>query len=87
MPVVKVDEKGRIQLPKGLRHELGIKARQSLVVQKQGDLLTVGRVGKIGKADVKNDPLLRDIILHPLKGKVKITKEFLDKLEEEQWSS
>ncbi len=83
MPVVKVDEKGRIQLPKGLRHELGIKARQSLVVQRQGELLTISRVGKV---NAKEDPLLKDIILRPVRTKVKVTKELLDKLEQEQWS-
>ena len=83
MPVVKVDEKGRIQLPKGLRHELDIKARQSLVVQKQGELLTVSKVGKV---NAKEDPLLKDIMLRPIKTKTKVTRELLDKLEQEQWS-
>lgn len=81
MPVVKVDEKGRIQLPKGLRHELGIKARQSLVVLKQGELLTVGRVGK---ANAKEDPLLREFTRHPLRGG-KLSKKMLDEIEDTMW--
>lgn len=84
MPVVKLDEKGRIQLPTELRKELHLKAREPLLVRKHGEMLTVSR---IKKPDPKEDPLLRDIISHPLKSKVKVTKDLLDKLEEEQWSS
>ena len=84
MPVVKVDEKGRIQLPKALRHELHLKPRQSLNVQKQGEVPTVSKVGNM---NLNEDPLLKDIIHHPLKSKIRITKSLLNRLEEKQWSS
>ncbi len=83
MPVVKVDEKGRIQLPKVMRHELRLKPRQPMIVQKQGDIIMVSKVGKM---NAEEDPLLRDIVSHPLRSKVRITKKLLDKLEQEQWS-
>ncbi len=44
------------------------------------------RLTKAKELDPAKDPLLRDILLHPSKSKVKITKKLLDKLEEEQWS-
>lgn len=81
MPVVKVDEKGRIQLPKVLRHELGLKVRQSLVVQRQGELLTVS---KVGRTNSKDDPLLREFIQRPLRGG-KLSKKMLDEIEDTMW--
>ncbi len=83
MPIVKMDDRGRIQLPKELRKELRLRARQPLVVRREGEEL---RLTKAKELDPAKDPLLRDILLHPLKSKVKITKKLLDKLEEEQWS-
>ncbi len=83
MPVVKLDEKGRIQLPKTFRKELHLRPRQPLVVKKQGELLTVSKVTKVSPNE---DPLLRDIILNPLKSKKKVTKELLEELKDEMWS-
>jgi len=83
MPIVKLDEKGRVQLPKELRTEMRLKAHQPLVVRKQGEQILMTRTGSI---DPGKDPLLNDILVHPLHSKVKVTKKLLDKLEEEQWS-
>lgn len=83
MPIVKMDDRGRIQVPKELRKELRLRAREPLVVRREGEEL---RLTKAKELDPAKDPLLRDILLHPLKSKVKITKKLLDKLEEEQWS-
>ena len=84
MSIVKVDNKGRVQLPKNLRMEFKLKSGQSLLLRKKGEGVLLSKVTRL---DPHTDPLLRDILLHPLKSKVKVTKELLDKLEEEQWSS
>jgi len=83
MVLVKMDEKGRIQLPKLVREKLHIRPRQSfrLDVRKQELILSAP------KFSPSSDPLLKELTERPLKLKnVKLTKELLDKLEEEQWS-
>lgn len=35
------------------------------------------------KPDVKDDPLLHDILINPIRSKVKVTKKLPDKLEDE----
>ena len=86
MPVVKIDEKGRIQLPRELRNELHLRPKQPVVVRKQGDVLTVSRMSKSVRMDSKEDPLLRDIIHRPLKSGKRITTEILENMETDQWS-
>lgn len=44
-------------------------------------------IRRVGKIVPRNDPLLRDIVLHSLRSKVKIPRDLLEKLEEEQWFS
>ena len=83
MAVVKMDEKGRIQLPSTLRAELKLKPRQPLVVRKEGEHLLVKKAEKIEPND---DPLLRDILINPGHSKVKVTKKLLNKLRDELWS-
>lgn len=83
MAIVKMDEKGRIQVPSGLRAELKLKVRQPLLVTRQGEGIVVKKVSRV---EPMQDPLLRDFILRPLKSKVKVTKKLLDQMEEEQWS-
>jgi hypothetical protein len=62
---------------------LKLKPKQPLVVT-----LEAGRVSvlKAGRPTPETDPLLRDILINPLRSKTKLTKALLDKLEEEQWS-
>lgn len=83
MAIVRIDDKGRIQLPKQLRTEMRLKAHEPLVARKQGEHILMTRAADLNPA---NDPLLNDILVHPLHSKVKVTKKLLEKLEEEQWS-
>lgn len=83
MAIVKMDEKGRIQLPHEVRDAWKLRAKQQLVVTLEGDRASVK---KLAKPTPETDPLLRDILLRPLRSKRKVTKALLDKLEEEQWS-
>ena len=81
--IVKIDEKGRIQLPREFRTGLKLRPRQSLMIRQQDDEILVS---KVRKRDPSKDPLLNDIMLRPLKSKVRITKTLLNKLKKEQWS-
>lgn len=83
MPIVKMDEKGRIQLPHEVRDAWKLRPRQPLSVRMEGETVSVT---KVAKPTPDTDPVLRDILLHPLRSKRKVTKALLDKLEEEQWS-
>jgi bifunctional DNA-binding transcriptional regulator/antitoxin component of YhaV-PrlF toxin-antitoxin module len=82
MPVVKMDEKGRIQLPHEVRESWRLKPRQPLSLRVEGETVSMT---KVVKPTPDTDPLLRDILVHPLRSKPKVTKGLLDKLEEEQW--
>lgn len=82
MPVVKMDEKGRIQLPQEVREAWQLKPKQPLVIELKENAIAVRPAGKL---DPKMDSLLRDILLHPGRSKVKITRELLNKLKDEMW--
>ena len=84
MPVLKTDEKGRIQLPREMRKAWNLKPRQSVFVEiKQNSMVLT----KAKRLEPQTDPLLKDIVLNPLKSKVKVTKKLLERLEDEQWSA
>lgn len=83
MPVVKMDEKGRIQLPHEVREAWKLKGRQALLVEMKQDTLVVRRANKL---DPKTDPLLRDILISPGHSKIKVTKALLRRLEDEAWT-
>jgi len=78
MPVVKMDAKGRIQLPHQVREHWGLKPKQPLVVEIHQKTVTLR---KVGTSDPATDPLLRDIMLRPARSKVKVTRKLLRKIE------
>lgn len=80
MPIVKIDKKGRIQLPRVVRKAWNLKPRQALDLEIHRSTLLVRKSRKL---DPKTDPLLRDILINPARSKVKVTKKLLNKLEEE----
>ena len=84
MPIVRMDEKGRIQLPQALRDRWRLKPRQALVVEASGDTIAVRKAKKL---DPKTDPLLRDIFIQPARTKFKVTSKLLRKIKDEQWSA
>ncbi len=85
MAIVKVDAKGRIRLPSELRNAWKLKPKQSLLVTLEGEKASVKR---FAKPTPKTDPLLRDIMINPLRAPkgVKITKKLLEKWEDEAWT-
>lgn len=83
MPVVRMDEKGRIQLPSEVRKQWHLKPRQPLIVEMERDTLLIKKSQKL---DHKTDPLLRDILVKPGRSKMKVTKALLKRLEDEAWT-
>lgn len=84
MAIVKMDQKWRIRLPKNARTALRLKSRQPLDIEVKEDKVLITRPSP--KRSLEMDPVLRDMIERPLHSKVKVTRELLAKLEEEQWS-
>ena len=82
--IVKMDEKGRIQIPKKIRRILKLKSKQLVFIE-------TNNVGvflkKAEKPDESKDKLIRDILIKPARSKIKVNKELLDKLEEEAWTA
>lgn len=83
MPVVKVDKKGRIQLPSKVRKAWNLKTKESLLLEVERDALSVK---KMKKRKPEIDPLLRDILINPGHSKRKVTRTLLRKLKDETWS-
>lgn len=84
MPIVKMDEKGGIQLPHEVREEWELKAKQSLTIQVARDRISLR---KSTQAEPIKDPLLRDILVRLIHSPAKATRRLLPKLADERWSS
>ena len=83
MPIVTMDEKGRVQLPREVRNEWHLRPKQSLIVEIREGEISLKRVNVSGST---RDPLLRDILVKPGRSKVKVTGKLLRKLEAEAWA-
>ncbi len=83
MPVVKMDEKGRIQLPREVRKAWRLKPKQALVIEIRDETVSVKKAGRFNPEE---DPLLHDILINPARSKVKVTKALLRKLKDEAWT-
>lgn len=87
MPIVKIDKKWRIVLPKGLRKSINLKPNQHLRLRGEKNsivMTSMKQPEKIGK----NDPLWNDIFENPAHADPKKIKKLdLEKLEEEMWLS
>ena len=85
MPIVKMDEKGRIQIPGEIRQAWHLKPKAPLLVEVGSEVLSVRRVGK---PTPRNDRVLRDIVKRPLHRKgLKVTRELLERMKDEVWSA
>lgn len=82
MALVKLDQKMRVRLPKRISDRLKLKGKEMLEVQFNGNGILISRPKK---TDLKNDPVLRDMIERPMHSKIKITSELLEKWEDEMW--
>lgn len=85
MEQVKMDQKGRIQIPKKFRKRLKLRPRQKLTIGISVNGLVLNKSEQISE---ESDEVLNDMINRPLRLKgIKLTKRLLDKLEEEAWST
>ncbi len=82
MELVRLDEKMRIRLPKRISNRLKLAKRATLALELKGDgiLLTVPK-------DLENDsdPVLKDMLKRPMHSDTKVTRELLEKWEEEMY--
>ncbi len=83
MTLVKLDQKMRIRLPKKVSQRLRLRTRESLDVKIVDSRILITRPKKI---DSGNDPVLRDMIERPMHSKIKVTRELLEKWEEELYA-
>ena len=85
MEIVRVDEKGRVQLTKKIRKELNLKPMEVLEASIKNSTISL-KPFRIRKVSHKEDPL-EWLLKHPAhveKGRLK--KIDLEKLEEEAWT-
>ncbi len=78
--VVKMDEKGRIQLPAAVRKKMKLRPRQAVVLEINDDSLLLRTMTKPDKA---KDKVLHDIFVNPGRSKVKLTTGLLNAMKEE----
>ena len=83
MTLVKVDQKMRVRLPRRISRKLKLKSKEALEIDVKGDEIRLKRPKKF---DIKNSPILRDMIERPMHSKIKITSELLEKWEDEMYS-
>ena len=83
MPIVKMDEKGRIQLPSEVRSAWNLKPKQPLMIELGDERVEIKRVKT---PTPETNAMLHDILVNPLRSKKKITRSLLEKWHEEQWS-
>ncbi len=80
--LVKLDKKWRIRLPKKAREAMGLTGKEMLEVDlEDGKLLIM----KPSKKLQRLSPFMRDIIERPLKTKMVITTEMINKAKRERW--
>ena len=84
MELVKVDSKGRIQIPKKFRAAMRLKPKSTILMGMSSGRLFLERAASISE---ENDPVLNDMVNHPLRSKVRVTKELLEKLKDEDWTA
>jgi|GEM_PF-2168423 bifunctional DNA-binding transcriptional regulator/antitoxin component of YhaV-PrlF toxin-antitoxin module len=80
--LVKMDEKGRFQIPKKIRKTMKLKSRQAIFVELKGD---TAFFKKAERPEASKDRVLTDILIKPANSKVKVTRALLDKLKDEVW--
>ncbi len=82
MELIKVDQKMRVRLPKKVSDELKLKGKDILELEVKGGEI---RITKPRSANLSSDPVIRDMVERPMRPKVKVTSELLEKFKEEMW--
>ena len=84
MPIVKVDKKRRITLPKRVALQFHIRHGQSLVLKPSRDTIVIRRLGSTSKEAAESDSLTW-LVRHPVKTRVTNMKKRLDQIEDAMW--
>lgn len=81
--LVKMDEKGRVQIPTKVRKLMKLKSRQTISIEVKNN---TAFFKKADRPEVSKDKVLRDILINPGHSKIRVTRALLDKLKEEAWT-
>ena len=81
--LVRMDEKGRVQIPKKIRSMMKLKARQPIFMELKDNVVVFSRAVR---PDASKDKLLKDILIKPGHSKIRLTRKLLDRLKEEAWT-
>jgi bifunctional DNA-binding transcriptional regulator/antitoxin component of YhaV-PrlF toxin-antitoxin module len=81
--LVKMDEKGRVQIPTKIRKLMKLNSKQTISIEVKDN---TAFFKKADRPEVSKDKVLRDILLKPARSKIRVTRELLDKLKEEAWT-
>jgi len=83
LTVTVLDDRGRVVVPKEIREKLGLKGGAALILESKGDTIILRTMKE--SADFTWDPLW-SAVHNPAKPKISLTKDKLEKLEEELWT-
>lgn len=78
--LVKMDEKGRVQIPTKIRKLMKLKSKQAIFIEVKNN---TAFFKKAERPDASKDKVLRDIFVKPIHSKVRVTRELINKLKEE----
>lgn len=83
MEVVKIDKKWRVMLPKRLRARAGIPRNAHLEVRARPGTLVMNVI-RPKKRPLESDPLIQ-LLRKPISVKKRVTREELERIEDEMW--
>ncbi len=81
--LVKMDEKGRVQIPTEMRKRLRLEPKQLISIEVKSESVTLKKAERL---DRSKDKVLRDILVNPGQSRIRITTELLNSMKEEVWT-
>ncbi len=81
--LVKMDEKGRVQIPTEMRKRLRLEPKQLISIEVKSESATIKKAERL---DRSKDKVLRDILVNPGQSRIRITTELLNSMKEEVWT-
>jgi bifunctional DNA-binding transcriptional regulator/antitoxin component of YhaV-PrlF toxin-antitoxin module len=81
--LVKMDEKGRVQIPTEMRKRLRLEPKQLISIEVKSESATLKKAERL---DRSKDKVLRDILVNPGQSRIRITTELLNSMKEEVWT-
>lgn len=82
--LIKMDEKGRIQIPTKFRRIFKMKPKDMVSMELRDDSLLLK---KVSNTDLYKTKMFLDMVVNPGRTKVKVTKKLLDRMDDELWTT